>query len=567
MYRRRAITFTSRSISHLFKVSPPSPSLSRPFKTLLSSRLINTAADLQPLPETYGNPSPEGFHHDHVDGGFYSRGNTENPNWQQNPSGSWRGRSPVGESGCFGDKNGNFGGNPGGYCREESQDPSGYSGKNPYGGYGQGGVENAQQTPNGYSGNSLHYDSNVSGAGGPEYEAVAVDTPDKLDELCKEGKVKEAVELLGLLRSRGVVVDMYRFFQLLKACGDDKSLEETKAVHDSIMGSGLEIDVRVYNKILEAYLKCGSISDASELFERIPERNLTSWDTMISGLTENGLGEDAIDVFSRFKQAGLSPDGLLFITVFSACASLGAVDEGMLHFESMQKDYGISPGMEHYVGVVDMLGRSGYVDEALEFIDKMPIEPSIAVWETLMNLCRVQGNTELGDRCVDIILEIDALRLTDQMKAGILPLKASDLEKERKKSTDLLQLRSRVHEYRAGDKSHPETDKIYDRVRSLCGLMREAGYVPETRFVLHDVDQESKEEALLYHSERLALSYGLMTTSPRTPIRIIKNLRVCGDCHNALKIISKIVGRLIIARDTKRFHHFQDGVCSCNDYW
>ncbi|KAK1309899.1 Pentatricopeptide repeat-containing protein [Acorus calamus] len=89
--------------------------------------------------------------------------------------------------------------------------------------------------------------------------------------------------------------------------------------------------------------------------------------------------------------------------------------------------------------------------------------------------------------------------------------------------------------------------------------MREAGYVPETRFVLHDVDQESKEEALLSHSERLALSYALMTTSPRTPIRIIKNLRVCGDCHNALKIISKIVGRLIIARDTKRFHHFQDG--------
>lgn len=92
-------------------------------------------------------------------------------------------------------------------------------------------------------------------------------------------------------------------------------------------------------------------------------------------------------------------------------------------------------------------------------------------------------------------------------------------------------------------------------------------YVPDTRFVLHDVDQEAKEEALLGHSERLAAAYAFMTSPARTPIRIIKNLRCCGDCHNALKIISRLVGREIIARDAKRFHNFKDGVCSCKDYW
>ncbi|KAI7988922.1 Pentatricopeptide repeat-containing protein [Camellia lanceoleosa] len=97
--------------------------------------------------------------------------------------------------------------------------------------------------------------------------------------------------------------------------------------------------------------------------------------------------------------------------------------------------------------------------------------------------------------------------------------------------------------------------------------MKEAGYVPETRFVLHDIDQEGKEEALLAHSERLAVAYGFLTTPARAQIRIIKNLRVCGDCHSALKIISKLVGRELIIRDAKRFHHFKDGLCSCRDYW
>lgn len=97
--------------------------------------------------------------------------------------------------------------------------------------------------------------------------------------------------------------------------------------------------------------------------------------------------------------------------------------------------------------------------------------------------------------------------------------------------------------------------------------MKEVGYIPETKFVLHDVDQEVKEEALMAHSERLAAAQGFLTSAARSPLRIIKNLRVCGDCHNAFKIISKIVGREIIARDSKRFHHFRDGSCSCNDYW
>lgn len=188
-----------------------------------------------------------------------------------------------------------------------------------------------------------------------------------------------------------------------------------------------------------------------------------------------------------------------------------------------------------------------------------------------MNLCRAHGNTVLGDCCAELVEQLDPSRLNVQSKAGLVPVKASDLTKDKEKkkltSKNLLEVRSRVHEYRAGDTSHPENDKIYALLRGLRSQMKEAGYIPETKFVLHDIDQEGKEEALLAHSERLAVGYGLLNSPARSLIRVIKNLRVCGDCHTALKIISKIVGRELVIRDAKRFHHFKDGLCSCRDYW
>ncbi|KAJ9187911.1 hypothetical protein P3X46_003323 [Hevea brasiliensis] len=395
-------------------------------------------------------------------------------------------------------------------------------------------------------------------------------TLEDLDDFCKERKMKEAVEVLCSLEEQRVPLDLPRFLQLMQACGETKALEEAKAVHDLIMRSLLPLEVDTYNKILEMFAKCGSMDKAFDVFDKMPERNLNSWDTMITWLAKHGLGEDAIDLFSQFKQAGLEPDAQMYIGVFSACGDVGDVNEGMLHFESMMKDYGIVPSMEHYVSIVDMLGSTGYLDEALEFIEKMPMKPSIDVWLTLMNLSRVHGNLELGDRCAELIELLDPFQLNEQSKAGLVAVKASHLEKEKEKkltSQNLLEVRSRVHEYRAGDTSHPENDRIYAMLRGLRAQMKEAGYIPETRFVLHDIEQEGKEEALLAHSERLATAYGLLTSPARSPIRVIKNLRVCGDCHNAVKIISRIVGRELIMRDAKRFHHFKDGVCSCRDYW
>ncbi|XP_071698808.1 pentatricopeptide repeat-containing protein At4g32450, mitochondrial-like [Rutidosis leptorrhynchoides] len=405
----------------------------------------------------------------------------------------------------------------------------------------------------------------------PEDEGRLRGTIEDLDALCKERKLKEAVEVLGLLQQNNVSVDLNRFLLLMNECGETQALEEGKKVHEYLVRSISHIDVWICNKILEMYAKCGSMEDAYKVFDKMSKRNVTSWDTMITWLAKNGHGEDAINMFTEFKKIGLKPDSQMFFGVFTACSVVGDMKEGLLHFDSMSKSYNIIPSMDHYKSVVDMLGGAGYLNEALQFIEKMPMEPSVVIWETLMNNCHVYGDTELGDRCLELIELLDPTRLNEQTKAGLIPIKASDIAKEKEKkrlsSLNPLEHKTKSYEYRAGDTSHPEHPKLYHQLRCLKQPMIEVGYVPETRFVLHDVDQESKEEALLSHSERLALSQALMTSPARSTIRIIKNLRVCGDCHNALKIISKIVGRLIVARDAKRFHHFENGVCSCGDYW
>ena len=130
-----------------------------------------------------------------------------------------------------------------------------------------------------------------------------------------------------------------------------------------------------------------------------------------------------------------------------------------------------------------------------------------------------------------------------------------------------IELKNKVHMLLAGDKSHPQIDLIIEKLDKLSMEMKKLGYCPNTDFVLQDVEEQDKEQILCGHSEKLAVVFGLLNTSPGSPLRVIKNLRICGDCHAVIKFISNFEGREISVRDTNRFHHFKDGVCSCGDYW
>ncbi|XP_008810384.2 pentatricopeptide repeat-containing protein At2g15690, mitochondrial [Phoenix dactylifera] len=378
----------------------------------------------------------------------------------------------------------------------------------------------------------------------PPAAPAAAPPPGPIDlmALCREGKVKEAVEFL----SQGVRPDPPTFFALVASCSDPKLLEELKKIHEFFIRSPFRADLQINNKLLEMYAKCGSMNDARRVFDGMPDRNMDSWHLMIDGYASNAQGDDGLQMFEQMRRVGVRPDSRTFLVVLAACASAEAVEEGFIHFDSMHKEYGIAPGIEHYIGIIEVLGKSGHLNEAVEFIDKLPFDPPAAIWEALKNLARTQGDVDLEDQVEELLISIDPSKVN--------PEKIPTPPAKRRPGINMLDGRNKLGEYRLPPKIEKKP-------------VKEQVYVPDTRYVLHDIDQEAKEQALLYHSERLAIAYGLISTPARTPLRIIKNLRICGDCHNAIKIMSKIVGRELIVRDNKRFHHFKDGKCSCGDYW
>ena len=371
-----------------------------------------------------------------------------------------------------------------------------------------------------------------------------------LRRFCQEGKVKEAIELMD---KEGVKADADCFNALFEFCGKSKLLDNAKKVHDFFLQSTWRSDLQLVIKVIEMYANCGSMTDARRVFDYMPDRNMDSWNLMINGYADNGLGDDGLQLFEQMREKGFKLNSQTLLAVFSACGSADAVEEAFIHFGSMQTEYGIAPAMEHYLGILGVYGKCGHLNEAEAYIARLPFEPTVAVWEALRDYARIHGDIDLEDRAEEIVAALDPFKAVTNKIPTPPPKKLSAI--------NMLDGKNKISEFK-----NPTLYKDDEKLKALSG-MREAGYVPDTRYVLHDIDQEAKEQALLYHSERLAIAYGLISTPARTPLRIIKNLRVCGDCHNAIKIMSKIVGRELIVRDNKRFHHFKDGKCSCGDYW
>jgi hypothetical protein len=230
--------------------------------------------------------------------------------------------------------------------------------------------------------------------------------------------------------------------------------------------------------------------------------------------------------------------------------------------------------------MVDLLSRAGHLGEAENLVKTMSSEPNAPVWKALLAACRVHGNVETGKQVAKRAVELDSTKAGSYVllsniyaAAGKWDLSRS-IQRQRlsrgvrkEPGRSWIEVNGKVHSFLVDDLNHPQRAQIRAELRRLFPLMKEAGYIPDTKFVLHNVPEEEKVMRLCHHSERLAMAYGFISTPPGTILRVFKNLRVCGDCHTATKFMSKIVGRTIIVRDAKRFHHFENGLCSCNDYW
>ncbi|XP_062212569.1 pentatricopeptide repeat-containing protein At2g22070-like [Phragmites australis] len=397
----------------------------------------------------------------------------------------------------------------------------------------------------------------------------------------QNGQNDEAIDLFRSMIKSGPEPNSYTLAAVLSVCASLACLDYGKQIHCKAIRSLQEQSVSVSNAIITMYARSGSLPWARRVFGRICwHKETVTWTSMIVALAQHGLGEEAVGLFEEMLRVGVKPDRVTYVGVLSACTHAGFVDKGKRYYEQMQKEHCILPEMSHYACMVDLLARAGLLTEAQEFIQRMPVEPDAIAWGSLLSACRVHKNADLAELAAEKLLSIDpdnsgaysaianvysaCGRWNDA--ARIWKLRK---DKAVKKETGFswTHIHNKAHIFGADDVLHPQRDAIYKKAAEMWEEIKKAGFVPDLNSVLHDVDDELKEEMLSRHSEKLAIVFGLISTPEKTTLRIMKNLRVCNDCHTAIKFISKVVDREIIVRDATRFHHFRDGFCSCKDYW
>ena len=394
------------------------------------------------------------------------------------------------------------------------------------------------------------------------------------------GSYEEAIKLFCKMRISGVYPDQIAVASVLSACAELTVMDFGQQIHATLVKSGLESSLSVDNSLVTMYAKCGSIVDANRAFDNMPTRDVISWTALIVGYAQNGRGKHSLQFYDQMIATGTKPDYITFIGLLFACSHNGLLGSGRAYFEAMDKVYGIKPGPEHYACMIDLLGRSGKLAEAKGLLNQMVVAPDAVVWKALLAACRVHKELELGEMAAKNLFELEPMNSMPYVMLSNMYSAAGKWEDAarirrlmrsrgicKEPGYSWIETNSKVSTFMSEDRNHPLRNEIYSKIDEIIMLIKEAGYVPDMSFALHDTDDEVKELGLAYHSEKLAVAFGLLTVPQGAPIRIFKNLRVCGDCHTAMKYTSKVYARHIILRDSNCFHHFTEGRCSCGDYW
>nr|AKH05203.1 chlororespiratory reduction 2 [Erodium trifolium] len=398
----------------------------------------------------------------------------------------------------------------------------------------------------------------------------------------KNGKHFEALELFQetMLAKTESFPNSVTMVSVLQACAALAALDQGKLVHGYILRRGLDSILPVISSLVTMYGRCGKLEQGQRVFDQMKERDVVAWNSLISMYGVHGFGNKAIQVFEEMINSGVNPSPISFISVLGACSHAGLVEEGKMLFNSMVKDHGMYPTAEHYACMVDFLGRANRLDEAAKIIQEMRIEPGPLVWGALLGSCRIHCNVDLAERASRRLFELEPTNAGNYVlladiyaQAGMYRevkrvkkfLKSRCLQKVPGRSW--IEVKRKLHSFTSVDEFNPHKEQLHALLFKLSSEMKEKGYVPQTDVVLYDLADEDKERIVLGHSEKLAVAFGLINTSHGEPIRITKNLRLCEDCHLFTKLISKFAEKEILVRDVNRYHHFQNGVCSCGDYW
>ncbi|URD96387.1 Pentatricopeptide repeat-containing protein [Musa troglodytarum] len=389
----------------------------------------------------------------------------------------------------------------------------------------------------------------------------------------KSSRPGEALALFRELQATGLEPTDVTMLSLLSSCALLGALELGKWIHEYVRKNGFGSFVKVNTALIDMYAKCGSLEDAIGVFDEMGSKDTQAWSAMIVAYAIHGHGGRAISLFEEMLKEGIKPDGITFLGVLYACSHSGKVEEGLGYFRGMRGRHGVIPGIKHYGCVVDLLARAGRLGEAYEFIDGLPMQPTPILWRTLLSACGGHGDVDLGKRAFERILELDDTHGGDYVIISNMCAsdgRWEDVNRIRRLMSERgavkvpgcssIEVDNTVHEFFSGDGKHPQSEAAHRMADEVVERLRSVGYVP-------DMGEEEKEASLRYHSEKLAIAFGLINTPPGTTLRVVKNLRVCGDCHSMAKLVSMAFDREIVLRDLNRFHHFKDGSCSCGDFW
>ncbi|OMO71681.1 hypothetical protein COLO4_28102 [Corchorus olitorius] len=393
------------------------------------------------------------------------------------------------------------------------------------------------------------------------------------------GYSEEALSMFYEMRDSGVKMDHFTFSIIIRICSRLASIERAKQAHAGLVRSGFGFDIVANTALVDFYSKWGRIEDAQRVFDRMPCKNTISWNALIAGYGYHGRGAEAVDLFEQMLKERMRPNHVTFLAVLSACSYSRLFKCGWEIFQSMSRDHNIKPRAMHYACMIELLGQEGLLDEAFALIRGAPFKPTANMWAALLTASRVNENFELGKFAAEKLYGMEPEKLCNYVvllniynRSGKLKEAAAVLQTLERKGLRMrpvcswIEVNKESHVFRSRDKRHIQTNEIYQKVDSLILEISKHGYVPKEKTLLPDVD-EQEQHVLSYHSEKLAIAFGLLNTMNGSPLQIVQSHRICNDCHNAIKLIALVTRREIVVRDASRFHRFKDGSCSCGDYW
>ncbi|RLM61784.1 pentatricopeptide repeat-containing protein [Panicum miliaceum] len=388
------------------------------------------------------------------------------------------------------------------------------------------------------------------------------------------GHFDRALRIFRQMQALLVRPDYITILSIIPAFANLVAFWKVREIHACIFHHNLEIDAKIANALINAYSKSGDLAGACAVFDRHSSRNIITWNCIILAHLLHGSPSEALDRFCQMKQEGVLPDNTTLTAIIKAYGLKGKVSEAEEIFYNMTHDYSIAPDVDHYAAMVDILGRSGRLEEAYELIDEMPLIPSLAVWEALLSAATIHGNVRLANLAARELVSIEPsdpriqrLIYNLQDLAGksvdvphmIVFNKGRELEEVDSCSVEI---ENKVYLFSTGDNF-----VLQRTVAELKSIMVQIGIsMLNTSNGTPDVEEE-KEELSAIHCEKLAIALAISNSPPFRSIRVIKNVRMCRHCHTFAKLVSEKYERQILIKDSNCLHKFKGGKCSCEDYW